>query len=255
MPMQNKKYKMERVKTKLLFGILLTLTLTASGQQNDTIADGKELLEHIYKKYSQDWYKNITLKSEIFRYKDDSLVSSEVWFEAYSAPSQLHIRYKDFDTGRGWLIVNDTLYSFSHTKMVGSRPRLHELMILGFDAYVVSPEIVAEKIVRIGFDVSKIEATTKNGKKVIQVGNPDAQCFWVDIESFLFYGMRKVAEGSVKETFFDRYETIYGKPVATQIQYFQDGHLVLFEKYFDIRLPSSLPNEFFHPENFAETRW
>ncbi len=239
----------------IITNILLLSSLASIAQKNDTIADGKQLIELIYKKYSQDWYHNITLKSELFRYKDDSLVSSEVWFEAYSAPSRLHIRYKDFDTGRGWLIVNDTLYTFSHKKMVGSSPRLHELMILGFDTYVVSPVIVAEKLVRIGFDVSKIVATTKNGKKVIQIGNPDTQCFWVDKDNFLFYGMRKVAEGSVKETFFDKYETIYGKPVATQIQYFQNGHLVLFEKYFDIRLPSSLPDEFFLPENFAETRW
>ncbi len=246
---------MKNLNYTVLSIILIVFSFTSSAQQKDTLANGKDLLELIYRTYSENWYPNITLKSELFRYKNDSLVSTEVWFEAYSAPSRLHIRYKDFYTGRGWLIVNDTLFSFSHNKMVGSRPRLHELMILGFDAYIVKPEIVLQKVKAIGFDVSKISITTKNGKKVIQIGNPNTQCFWVEKDNLLFYGMRKVAEGSVKETFFEKYETIYGKPVATQIQYFQDGHLVLFEKYFDIRLPTSLPEEFFFPENFTKTRW
>jgi hypothetical protein len=128
-------------------------------------------------------------------------------------------------------------------------------MVLGLDSYIVPPDKVIRKLVAMNFDLSYFSLNTIKGKQVYQVGNPDKQCFWVEKANLLFYGMRKVSEVGVRETFFEAYKMIYDKPVATQIQSFENGNLVLFEKYFDIRLPSSLPEEFFDPANFATTRW
>jgi len=246
---------MKRVVLSIVASIFLQFISFQSNAQEDTLTNSEGLIKLIYQTYSKNWYPHLTFKQEMFRYKNDSLVSTEIWIEAYSAPSRWHIRYQDFDTGRGWLIVNDSIYTYNHNKLIGKRPRVHELMILGLDIYIVSPEIVISRIIGMNFDMSYFTTTTKNGKQVYQIGNPDKQCFWVEKGNLLFYGMRKVGESGVKETFFEAYKIIYDKPVATQIQSFENGKLVLFEKYFDIRLPSCLPEEFFEPANFATTRW
>lgn len=222
---------------------------------DSNVNNGEELIRLMHKTYSNDWYNHLTFKQNIFRYREDSLIQNEIWLVAYSAPGKLHIRYKDFDTGRGWLVFNDTLYSFNHNKLIGQRPRLHEQITLGFDAYIVSPEQVIPKLTGLNFDLSLLSITTVNGRNVYQVGDPQKHCFWVRTEDLLFYGIRRVTELGVNEMFFDNYKLFYGKPVATEIQYFSNGKLSLFEKYFDIRLPTSLPQEFFELSRFYETRW
>lgn len=241
------------------FGIITLIFLSSiaftSFQEKITPENGEDLIRLMHETYAKDWYPYLTFKQDMFRYKNDSLVRNEIWVVAYSAPGKLHIRYKDFDSGRGWLCVNDTLFSYNHNKLIGKKHRLHELMTLGFDLYIVSPDEIIPKIADMKFDLSLLIITNINGNEVYQVGNPEKQCFWVHKNSLLFYGYRKSGEMGVRETFFENYKTFYGKPVATQVQYFQDGYLYLFEKYFEIRLPTSLSDDSFNPELFCNTRW
>ncbi len=223
--------------------------------QEKHVETGRELIELIYSTYKDSWYPHLTFKQDMFRYRDDSLIRNEIWLVAYSAPGRLHIRYNDFDSGRGWLIINDSIYTYSNNNLIGTRPRLHELMTLGLDIYVTPPAITLPRITQMEFDLSVVCVTTQKGKLVYQVGDYNKQCFWVGKDDLLFVGIRKVCEAGVQETYFDSYKSFYGKPVATQIQYYQNGRLTLFEKYFEIRLPSSLPDEFYNPELFHKTRW
>jgi len=236
--------------------ILLFLQIIAlPTYSQETLISGSELIEKMHAKYADNWYRHITFKQNMFRYKNDSLVRNEIWLVAYSAPSKLHLRYLDFNSGRGWLIANDTLYSYKHNKLKGKRPRLHELIILGYDVYGVSPQVTIPKIKQKGFDLSRVIQTEIRGNRVYQVGKPDSLCFWVHADNLLFYGTRRVSKNGTRDIFYENYREMYGKPVATEVQYFENGHMYLYEKYFDIRLPSSLPADFFEPENFDKTRW
>jgi len=216
---------------------------------------GEELIRQIHSRYANDWYRHITFKQDMYRYKNDSLIRNEVWMVAYSSPSKLHIRYKDFSSGRGWLVVNDTLYSFNHNRLIGSRPRLHEVMTLGYDVYSAEPSDVIPKVESMGIDLSLVKVTTMKGKEYYEVGNYNEKCFWVSKDDLLFHGIRKVDENGVTEIFYENYKMIYEKPVATEVQYFENGQMYLYEKYFDIRLPSCMPDDFFNPDLFSETRW
>ncbi|MFP4556378.1 MAG: hypothetical protein ACLFNU_05860 [Bacteroidales bacterium] len=240
-----------------IYILLIPLILICLSFNNNkrSIDDGRGLIRKIYKTHSDSWYSNLTFKQEMFRYRDDSLIGNEVWLVAYSASGNLHIRYEDFDSGRGWLITNDTLYTFNHDKLIGEKPRLHDIMTLGLDIFITPPADIIGKIESMGFDLSLLAKTTIKGNKVFQVGDPDDQCFWIYEDELLFYGLRRVDKTGVKEIFFEKYETFYDKPVATQIQYFQDGEMYLLEKYFDVRMPSCLPDDFFDPDLFNSTRW
>jgi hypothetical protein len=235
--------------------LILSLSAITIRAQDNIPSNGKDLIKLMYNTYSSNWYPYLTLKQDMFRYRDDSLIRNEVWVVAYSAPGRLHIRYNDFDSGRGWLIINDSIYSFNHNKFIGKRPRLHELITLGLDAYIVPPQQIINKLIEMKFDLSILETTSIKGKIVYQVGDPEKLCFWISKEDLLFYGIRKVSESGTRESYFENYKLYYGKPVATQIQYFQNGHLELLEKYFEIRLPSLLPESFFDPDQFEYTRW
>lgn len=242
---------------KLFLTLLISFLLFCLNgfSQTDTLKNGEELISSMHKKYADVWYKHISFKQDMYWYKDDSLLRNEVWVAAYSAPGNLHIRYKDFDSGRGWLIVNDTLYSFNHNKLIGKKLRLHEVMTLGFDIYVIQPEVIIKKLKRMNFDLSVFEIKTVNGIEVYQIGDYSNRCFWIQRDNLLFYGFRKNEEMGESEVFFENYKNFYGNPVATQIQYFRNNQLYLIEKYFEIRLPTEMPNSFFDPNLFSNTRW
>jgi hypothetical protein len=161
----------------------------------------------------------------------------------------------DFDSGRGWMLANDTLYSFNHNKLIGEKFRLHEQIILGFDLFSIPPDEIIPRIKSMSIDLSVLSTLSINGKQVYQVGDPTQHCFWVKMDDLLLYGIRKVSENNVSDTYFENYKTFYGKPVATEMQYFRNGKMYRYEKYSEIRLPTSLPVEFFYPNLFEETRW
>jgi hypothetical protein len=243
------------MKNLLLFAFAILTFFPLHAFSDEPITNGEDLIRQMNSRYADSWYKHLTFKQNMFRYKNDSLVRNEIWLVAYSAPSKLHIRYNDFSSGRGWLVVNDTLYSFNHSKLIGKRPRLHELVILGYDVYAADPAVIIPKIKAIGFDFSQVEIVEIKGKEYYQVGDYNEMCFFVGKDDLLFFGVRRVDENGVKETFYHKYKEFYGKQVATEVQYYENGQMYLYEKYFDIRLPSCMPADFFTPKLFNETRW
>lgn len=243
------------VKALLAWALLLFCENVAIGQ-TDSISNGFSLVKTMYSKYSLNWYSNLTFKQEVFRVKDDSIVSREVWILAYSSPSKLHIRYSDFNSGRGWLIANDSIYTYNNFNLIGSHHRIHELMVIGLDIYNILPEMSVERIKQLGIDFSRFEIVTIKGKRLYQIGNPEAICFWVYANNLLFYGIRKVNEsGDVKDTFFEHYKTLYGKPIATEVHYFLNGNMFIFERYSEIRFPTYLHNDIFIPAKFKDIMW
>jgi hypothetical protein len=128
-------------------------------------------------------------------------------------------------------------------------------MTLGYDVYSAEPSDVIPKVESMGIDLSLVKVTTMKGKEYYEVGNYNEKCFWVSKDDLLFHGIRKVDENGVTEIFYENYKMIYEKPVATEVQYFENGQMYLYEKYFDIRLPSCMPDDFFNPDLFSETRW
>lgn len=234
--------------------ILFSVEFTYS--QTDSISNVSDLVSQLHRKYSGAWYENLTFKQETFRFRDDSIINREIWDIAYSKPSQLNIRYKDFDSGRGWIIVNDSIYSFNHSKLIGSRFIRHEIMFLGMDMFALPSNIVLEKLKLLGIDLNRFEITFVNGKKVYQVGDGNKFCFWIFVDNLLIYGVRKVNEmNDIRETYFESYKNIYGKPVATELHYYLNRKLFQMERYFEIRLPTYLHPDIFNPGKFSDVRW
>ncbi len=227
-----------------------------SFSQSDSILNAEHIFNQIQLSYANNWYCNLTFKQETFRYRYDSIVNREEWEVAYSAPSKLHIRYKDFNSGRGWIIANDSIYTFNKKQLIGRRDRIHEAMILGHDLYCIPPQVALTRTKQLGINTSFIEITPINGKRVIQIGDPNVFCFWLFADNLLFYGYRKRTDtGSIRELYFENYRTIQGWPVATELHYYDNGRLYQLERYSEIRLPSYLHPNLFSPMHFNDIRW
>src|SRR5215203_6803047 len=148
---------------------LLILILTFGCFAAD-IKSGDDLVAAMHKKYSSKWYKTLTFVQKTITHKPDGTSTSEVWYEALSAPGKLRIDIEPLDKHNGILFADGKLYSFRDGKLANSRPFFHPLLVLGFDAYVQSPEVTIAQLKGLGLDTSVVHEDKWQGQPAYVVG-------------------------------------------------------------------------------------
>ena len=228
--------------------------------QGTPMQNGKELVEAMHDKYADSWYNYLTFRQETIYYKDGKEDFVQTWYEALSAPGKLVIKFDSLGSSSGIVFRQDSQYVFRNNELVQSVPRVHDLLVLGFDVYAQSPEKTIQKLQNRGFDLSKMYETTWQGRPVFVVGaeNKDDQSpqFWIDKEHLYFVRLiRKNEEGQLQETEFNNYERIGDGWVAPEVVFKSDGEIVVREEYYDMQVPDQIPESVFDIEDFRQARW
>lgn len=239
------------MKRLLIFGSTI-LFLYACNKPNN----GKELIELMHQKHSSNFYHTLCFSQKVFHYKNDTLVSEDVWHEAYKAPGNLILKFTDWNSGNGMIFSNDSLYIFEKGNMTRKIEKLHDLIILGLDVNTQKPEKIAKQVERLGYDLSQINKVNFKGNSAWLVGDSSKLCFWVDANNLLFLKMRRVTDSTYREVEFSKYDTIDGLPVATQIKFYSNpGTIDMVEEYFNVRVNCSVDSSIFNPKDFTSSTW
>lgn len=219
-------------------------------------ASGRDLVRLMYEKNKGRFYSTLTFSQKVFNYRNDSVISTDVWHEAYSSPSNLILKFGSWDSGNGVVFAKDSLYSFESGMLKSQKKRVHDLLVLGFDINNVAPEVMIPRIVGIGYNLNRIDKSMCMGRKAWVVGNPDTKCFWVDMETLLFLKMVDKTGDNPRSVEFSKYEEVDGHPVATEIRFYKNnGRLYMVESYFNVRPNASVNADIFNPAKFAGSRW
>ncbi|HNX84904.1 MAG: hypothetical protein KBB24_08780 [Bacteroidales bacterium] len=237
----------------IIIAMILLVTGSSCSQKPE---NGYELIEQMYKANKSNWYETLCFTQEVLHYWNDSITSSEVWYEAYQSPGNLIIRFNDWNSGNGMLFTNDTIYSFREDTLESVRYRIHDLVVLGLDINNIPPEITAERAVKCGYNLDLLAEGKCMGRDAWIAGDTLSTCFWADMESLLFLKMRRRSGANSREVEFARYEDINGFPVATEIRFYdKDGVLNMVEKYFNVMPGCRVPAQTFIPSEFNNARW
>lgn len=240
---------MKRLSITLLF--VLPVISFAQPPKN-----GYELIRQMYDANKSNWYQTLCFAQEIFYYSNDSLVNTDIMFEAYSSPGNLILKFTDWDSGNGMLFTGDTLYSFHKGNLISSKFRIHDLVVLGLDINNIPPEITASRAELCGYNLGLIGEFRCMGYNAWVVGDTTTNCFWVDKATLLFIKMRRRTGENSREVEFTKYERINGFPVATVINFYNnEGELSMVEKYFNINPDCDLPSSIYNPLEFKQSRW
>src|SRR3982751_5091434 len=168
---------MKPIKATLLI-LILSLGCFAAD-----IKSGNDLVAAMHKKYSSKWYKTLTFKQKTITHKPEGTSSSETWYEALSAPGKLRIDFEPLDKHEGILFADEKIYSFRDGKLANSRSFVHPLLVLGFDAYVQSPERTIAQLKGLGLDMTVFHEDTWQGQPAYVVGAKQGDLntpqFWV----------------------------------------------------------------------------
>ncbi|MDX9694177.1 MAG: hypothetical protein RBT49_00135 [Bacteroidales bacterium] len=238
---------------KILIIIILLNAFSLFAQQ---LQNGYELIDQMYNANKASWYKTLCFSQEVIYYKNDSIVGTDVWLEAYQSPSNLILKFTNWASGNGLLFTNDSLYTYQKGTLQSTKYRIHDLVVLGLDINNIPPEITAERTEKCGYNLNLIAEDQCLGQEAWLVGDTSSTCFWVDKKTLLFLKMRRKTGENSREVEFDKYENINGYPVATVIKFYNNhGELNMIEKYFNIYPNCSVPSTIYNPMEFNNAEW
>ncbi len=237
---------------------LLLFSSTISFSQSTP--PGSEIIKRMHTQWKGKWGKNMRFDQSVYHYENDSVIKEEVWQEILSSPKNLQIRFNGFESGNGILFKNDSVFHFAEGNLVKEEARVHHLLLLGFDVYFLSPEETEKKLTELGFDLKKSYTRKSKRGNVIVVGtdNPGdltSSQFWINARKLYLEKALLNRNGNISEVEMKNYQVIATFPVATEIDFKQNGNLFMREKYYNVSFPKEVDSKIFDPGNFQDVRW
>jgi hypothetical protein len=238
-------------KILIVFTLLITMSSFAQQPQN-----GYELIKQMYKANKANWYRSLCFSQEVLYYKNDSIVASDIFLEAYQSPGNLILKFTNWKSGNGIVFTNDSIYTYHDGALQSTKYRIHDLVVLGLDINNISPETTARRAEKCGYNLKIIADDHCMGHNAWVVGDTLTTCFWVDKKTLLFLKMRRRTGENSREVEFAKYENIDNYPVATVINFYNNHEeLIMVEKYFNISPDCSVPLTIFKPMEFNNAKW
>jgi len=240
--------------------IILLLLLTALPAFAAKITNGEELVAAMHKKYSGKWYKTLTFVQKTTQYKPDGTSQVSTWYEAMSVPGKLRVDIAPLENGNGFMFLDNTQYGFSGGKLGRSVPRIHPLLVLGFDVYAQPVEKTVKLLKDLNMDLSVLHEETWQGKPVYVVGAKQGDLstpqFWIDKKNLYFVRLIDLVgkdKKQVQETQFNKYQKVKGGGwVSAEVIFNVDGKLAITEDYSDIQTDVKLDEKLFDPQKWSE---
>jgi hypothetical protein len=224
------------------------------------IKNGEQLVAAMRKKYDGKWYKTLTFVQKTTRFKPDGTTSVETWYEAMSVPGKLRVDIAPLENGHGFMFVGDTQHAFNKGALTQSQPRVHPLLVLGFDVYAQPVEKTVGQLKELGIDLSVFHETTWQDKPVYVVGakpgETNAPQFWVDKKNLYFVRLVDLVgkdKKRVQEIQFNKYQKVKGGGwIAPEVVFLVDGKQFMLEEYSDIQTDVKLDERLFDPQKWSE---
>jgi len=242
---------------KTIFLILLLSALPAFAAK---FKNGEELIAAMHKKYANKWYKTLTFVQKSTSIKSDGTTSVETWYEAMSVPGRLRVDIAPLENGRGVMFLDNTQYVFNKNAVARSQPRIHPLLVLGFDVYGQPVEKTVKLLKDLNMDLSVIHEEMWQGRAVYVVGAKQGELnvpqFWIDKKELYFVRLIELGgkdKKTVQETEFNKYQKVKGGGwVSAEVVFIIDGKKVFLEEYTDIQTDVKLDEKLFDTTKWAE---
>jgi hypothetical protein len=234
------------------WALLAALAFTVQG---DTIRDGRDLVRAMHERYSSTWYRTLSFEQRTTFYDVMGQVDrEEAWSEYMRLPGRIRIDIGARDQGNYIIFRADSVYQFRNGELAISEPRVHSLLVLGFDVYRAPPDETLARLDSLGFDLSLVREARWQNRAAYVVGAPEGDLaspqFWVDASDLIFVRQIRPAEserGSITEVQFNRYEPIGGGWIAQEVVFLVDGVMRLREEYSNLQPDVKLDDIIFDP--------
>jgi hypothetical protein len=249
------------------FSLLACLAFTACRGRHDTApaparggarqanySSGEAVVAAMRSRYAGKWYNTLTFRQKTSRLLANGKWDVQTWYEAMRLPGRLRIDFDPISAGNGVLYARDSQFVASNGRVVRAEPGINDLLLLGFDVYVLPTARSEALLRRQGFDLSRVHDDTFEGRPMLVVGalrgDLHRKQFWIDAERLYFVRLLEPDPRDADKTQdirFVNYERRGDAWVAPRVEIHSDGKLVFSEDYSDIRTGVALDESLFDP--------
>ena len=226
-----------------------------SFKKNEKIS-GEKILQKMYNRYHNKWYKNFTFDQTTENYVKDSLVKTATWHETIVFPDYFRISFGDVANGNAVIFVKDSSYNFTKGKLTRKSLRGEDLTFLLGGMYFIPFDSVKTKMVREGYDITKTYETIWNGKSMYVIGatreTKKTNQLWIDKEKLIVVRFIHYKGQNKEEAVFGDHVK-FGKAWSeTSCIFYSNDKVLQKEKYFNCKANAGVDMEIFDPYNFKK---
>lgn len=233
---------------------LLVTPLAGMAQAKPAPVTGRFVLQQMHDRYDGRWYKTLTFIQKTIRRRPDGTESVQTWFESVRSTeqgTQLRIDVGNPSEGRGTMYTADSSWRITNGAAAAPRPDGNPFLPLIQSVYVQSVDKTVGELTRLGFDLTKAYATTRDGQAVWVVGasNPGDSLvsrFTVDTARRVLVHMALVTAGQPPiDVDLRGYERAGNGWLATKIVMSSRGAPMQTEEYSEWKIDPPLPASLF----------
>jgi hypothetical protein len=217
------------------------------------IIDGPSLISAMHARYADTCYRRLRVRQEvIFHDEAGAPTRREVWTELIELPGKVRSIIGDEDDGDGELYLDGAFHIIRDGRVVQRAPQPHPVLLIGYDVYCQDPAETIGALERAGFDLSTLHQTEWNGRPVYIVGADEGDeatsQFWIDAERLLCLRIiNRRPSGAVIDIQFTDYEPFAGAWLCTELIFYRDGTLLIYERDLEHSIPASIDPKMFAP--------
>ncbi len=245
----------------MILSLIITATLAASAGaptlDHPTFQTGAEVVQAMHDRYAGKWYRTFTfVQTTTFPNG-----STQTWYEAMEFPGKLRIDIAPLEDRNSLIFRNDTLFRLTGGTVANTIPRVHPLLLLGFDVYFLPVEETLAKLTAMGVDLTQVHSTTWQGRPTIVVGaatgDSTSHQFWIDEERLVFVRLLEPMPGNrgMADTQFNRYEPLGKGWIAPEVRFFQGGQPTITEEYREMKIGMAFESTLFVPTPWTPAGW
>lgn len=235
--------------------LLLLLSSFSIPQDNAT-----SVLHEMYNRYKGKWQKTLRFVQHTEKYRNDSLIGTETWYETIVYPDMFRIDFGNPANGNCVIFRNDSVYIFKDHQLNKQKHEGNDLLFLiGGMYYAPNFDTVIERLTAMHYDIRKGHKTKWKGKSAYVIGanNEDEHVnqLFIARDNFNILKSVKYDGDKKKEVIFEKHIPAGGGWSETLVTFYSDGHLVQKEAYRDVVANDNINPAIFSPTDPWQWHW
>jgi len=185
------------------------------------------------------------------RYRNDSLIKSDTWYERIAYPDMLRIDIGDPNSGNGIIFRKDSTYVFAKNKITRSVKNENELIFFLGGLYFSPFDDVLAHFKALHYDLSKFHTSVWKGKPAYVIGadkdDEKVNQLWINQDKLVAIRFIKYENGSKEEGFMEDQIPLKSAWSETRCSFFVNDKILQIEKYYDVKTGGPLDKSIFDP--------
>lgn len=228
---------------------LVTIVLLFAAT-NCQAQDARSFLQVMYNRYHGKWRESLIFTQHTEKYRNDSLVATETWYETMVYPNNFRIDFGVPDSGNCIIFRNDSAYVFRAHMHVKSKADTNELLyFLGGMYFAPAFGEVCKKFRALGVDPDR--GYRRGSVMVIGAASESDRTgqLWVEDGTYKVVRLMKFDNGHESDAIFKNHKKAGGAWCETLVEFYEDGKLRQKESYVKLKANKSIPASMFSPVN------